>query len=177
MGSIREITGKNGKITYHVSIRKKDRPPLSASFNDRETAMIWAAYKEMLIDEAEAFGAKDTHLYTVRDVIMNKWANNARNLALFDRIFGEKWLSRPVGELNDDKLKELVREWKTIPIRRGGAKGNGPMKLPETRTLIVWLSYYSSALSHFAKKGFDVPNYVTPTILYCRELEIQEKKK
>lgn len=67
MASIRERKCSDGSITYHVSIRIKDQEEIHKGFKDKETAELYAWYKENLIKEMKNFEVPMQEMVTLRD--------------------------------------------------------------------------------------------------------------
>lgn len=69
MGTIREITRKDGTKSYHVEIRKKGYPPQRASFRTKTLAKKWEQQTEAAIQEGRHFKTIEAKKHTVGEMI------------------------------------------------------------------------------------------------------------
>lgn len=69
MGSIREVTKKDGTTSYHAEVRVKGSIPQRASFRTRTLAKKWVQDIESSIRDGRHFRTSESKKHTVKDLI------------------------------------------------------------------------------------------------------------
>ena len=171
MASIQEVTGPSGKI-YRVRVRIKGTRTRSATFNDRDTAEIWADYIHTIDSERKEFSPRDGDLITVGDVMLAKYGNQDKTFSTCKMSFTacNIW-DMPLNELTEDLLMQKVNYLLNTPVRRGGNyKSTGNLILPKPVTVLKKLAYLSSAINLMRKKGADLRNETGGVIQKLRDM-------
>lgn len=168
MASIRKRVSESGVTKYHVSIRKKGQT-ISASFNDMETAKLFAHIKEKVIDEMEAFEIKPKDLIRLKDGFQIKMEDaqeeNLSSHTIQDIKKAYDFFSLELGEdfyLNDltyEKIKEITEKLFKVKVCHGGdRKDFKNYKLPSASTVRRNLASISSIYGTLIKKGINIRN-------------------
>jgi hypothetical protein len=166
---------------WNVMIRKKNLK-LSATFSDKETAELWAKYKEDLYDEMEHFNVPPTELFKLSDAIDLK----ARSLkekdsaakTILDTLKLKEIFStvsdKPLSDISlDDYSKICERMLNTIVLRGGSAEKGKPVQ-QSIYTVYKKFRYLSIVYSFMIDNGLSLANH-PHTIL--RELERKMRPK
>lgn len=69
MGSIRELTKKDGSTTYHAEVRMKGQKPLRGTFRTRTLAKKWIQDTESGIRDGRYFRTTESRKHTVAEMI------------------------------------------------------------------------------------------------------------
>lgn len=116
MGTIRESNGR-----FNVQIRKKGNF-FSKSFSDKETALLYAKYKEDLIDEMVAFDVPKDEMITLRQAFAIKMKDleekGSERKSIIDLTTNinllDESLDLPLSKLDYNFWVELLDKWKSL---------------------------------------------------------------
>ena len=122
------------------------------------------------------FDPDPNHMYTVRDVLINKYGESGREYIETHTYF-TPILDSYIFHLDKERLMELAKTLlKTEVLRGGSSKSNsGKKKLPEPMTILRKFAYLSSAINHMIKQGVSITNNTVEVIAYLRELSKRKK--
>ncbi len=147
-------------------IRKKN-VQIIKSFNDMETAKLWAKYKEDLIDEMDAFEVPKNELIILKDALNmfyhkmesknydKKMQQDLRNLTKHYNNF----LDFPLKKISYDILLEHSLEMLNSKVKRGTQlQGKGIEKDISFRTVRNRISNLGIVYSFLIDNGIDVEN-------------------
>jgi hypothetical protein len=149
---------------------------MNASFKDRQTAYIWGKYQELILREADNFGAQPEDMYTIQDVMTAKYGEGARETKESIGYFQEI-MCVPLRDLTYDKMMDHANMLMKKVIYRGGQGKNssgrvsGTCKLPEIMTVLRKFAYLSSSINYMIKNGVNLTNNAAKVVLYLRDLE------
>jgi hypothetical protein len=163
MATIKERKGR-----FSCSIRKRNGE-LNATFSSKETAELWARYKEDLIDEISSFNPEIEEMFTLGEAISfkeqetkdrnldKKTQNDIYNLY---REF-EDVLHVPLKHIDlDYYIKKAERMLNTI-VRKGGARlkpGTGLARQQSPSTVLRKFTYLGGVYSLMQKRGLKIEN-------------------
>jgi hypothetical protein len=162
------------KNSYKVRIRRKDLN-LFSHFKNKYDALLWAAYKEDLIDQIIAFDPPLKDMVTLQDAIelkiqnadykSKKYLYDYKGLLTYFDKFKEKNLS----EISYQDLLSHFDTLLNIPIRRGGnSDDNGIKKLPEPNTILKKYAYLSTVYQLMIEKGMEIENIPIKIVKFMR---------
>lgn len=178
-------TFKNdGRKNFSVSIRRKGHN-ITKTFSDKETAELYAKYKEALIDEMENFDVPKKDLITLDSAIecrleelLNAKADRRTVLDVKGlRGFFPEFMNLTLSELTYEMLKNKIEKMMVEPIRRGGDRDKtGKLILQSPVTIRRKVAMLSSIYSLMIKKGVDCENIPLRILSFLHEI-IKKKKK
>jgi hypothetical protein len=134
----------------------------------------------MVLGEVKDFSPRDGDLYTLADVMEEKYTETGReyieSMDYFSSISGCS-----INELTYEKLMWHAKLLLETPIYRGGGnskdgKRGGTKKLPQPMTVLRKFAYLSSAINHMIKKGINLENHCLKVVSYIRNIEEKRKK-
>lgn len=180
MASIESRVNKDGSVSWRVQIRRKDRV-LASTFRDKETAEMWAHYKESLIDEIEAFEVPKEELVTFKDMIELKvkeaiesktsprYIKDLRNdMEEFSNRLGR---DRFVNEISYEELFEVVKGMIGEKTKIGGTKSDITTGSPVNRSpasVRRKLASYSTCITVLQKNGLNIDNIALKIMNWLR---------
>jgi hypothetical protein len=163
LATIRERKGRFGvKIS-------RNRITICQTFSTLETAKLWAAYKEDLLDEMEAFNPPKQEMITLEDAINFKIDNaikdglstrsvtDIKNLKIDFNAFLQKYMH----EISYDDLIAHCKKMSKIQVKFGGSVGNeksGKYSMPSPITIINKLKRLSTVYSNLNENNVDIDN-------------------
>jgi len=130
----------------------------------------------MILGELRDFGPRSGDMYTVLDVMGEKYGPDAREyIESIDYL--QEIAGTPINELSYDRLMELAKKLLATPVFRGGRSDNqtGTKKLPEPMTVLRKFAYLSSAINYMVKKGIELENNCLKVIAFLREIDKKKK--
>jgi len=157
-------------------IRLKDLQRV-ATFDDRETAELWAAYTERLHKEPRLFNARDCDMYTLRDALQAKYSKDSKECQGTSKWFGPL-IDKPIGEISYDEFLQHALNILNTEIRVKGAKDRpetGIRKRPEIQTVIRKYAHLSASINHLIKHGATLNNEPQKVVTYLREMDKKRK--
>lgn len=171
MASIKHREGK-----LYVQIRKKNID-LYATFSNENDAILWARYKEEMIDLISNFDPPLKEMISLNDAIDlkiesiqnidKKTLNDYSNLKAFFEIFINK-------KLNQIAYSDLMNHFENmikVPVTRGGSnKKNGNIKtfFPSPVTIFRKFAYLSTVYQNMIEKGVEIDNIAIKICQYMR---------
>jgi hypothetical protein len=178
MASIRKIQQR-----YHVQIRKKNIS-ICASFNDRDTAILWSKYKEDLIDQIIQFDVPMNELMTLNDALDLKLKDmiekrlDTRDIKIIRNDFQE-FLNIPIKNIKYEDYLEKMKKMSKQIVKIGGTldrQETGIKKIQSPKTIIRKMALLSSTYSLLIGMGIDLENSALRAMQYLRK-KIKEEKK
>jgi hypothetical protein len=171
---------KNGN--HELVIRKKGIS-LSRTFKTREDAELWAAYKEDLIHNIDAFDVPLKDMITLEVALKMKLdslqaqGKDSRDFQDLRKCFLE-FVDLPLSHLKYDVLMQYMKKMSESQIRRGGDRKNpgtsGILVDISSSTLISRISVLSTVINFAIENGVNVEN---DAYKVCQYLRANLKKK
>lgn len=161
--------------SFCVAIRKKNYQA-HASFADRETAEIWARYKEEVYDEMPAFAPPLAEMFTVKEAILlkakklhneqcnKKTIQDTENL----QIYFSDICDLPISEVKMEHLSKICERMLNTLVRRGGNQSKGKLNQQSIQTVHRKFRYLSVVFSLMQEQGVKISNF---PLQILRELE------
>jgi hypothetical protein len=149
----------------------------AATFDDRETAELWAAYTERIHKEPRLFNAKDRDMYTLRDALEAKYSKDSRECQVTSKWFGPL-IDRLIGDVTYDEFLQHALTILNTEIRIKGAKDRpetGILKRPEIQTVIRKYAHLSAGINYLIKHGATLDNEPQKVVTYLREMDKKRK--
>ena len=170
------IDQRNGK--YRVRISQKDHD-ITHSFHDYETAVLWAKYKEKLINEITAFDVPSAELVNFSDAVDLKIKKSIddnledrtiKDLQELHRVF-ECFENRDIITITFQDYVNFSEKFLRTLTTRGGNKNNktGRLVYPTKTTLLSKFRRLSSVYSNLISNGIPVENVALKVGAYLNE--------
>lgn len=167
--------------SFHVAIRKKNYQA-SATFGDRETAELWAKYKEEIYNEMPAFDPPLEEMFTLSDAIELKVKklkeNDANKKTIQDtmnlQIAFEQIIDIPICEITLDHLSKICERMLNSIVQRGGYQGKGKAVQQSVPTVHRKFRYLSVVFSLMQEQGLKITNH---PLQILRKLEEKMRPK
>jgi len=163
LATIRERKGRFGvKIS-------RNRITICQTFSTLETAKLWAAYKEDLLDEMDAFNPPKQQMITLEDAINFKIDNaikdglNTRSITDIRnlKVDFSTFLQRFMHEITYDDLINHCKKISKIQVKLGGSAVNeksGKYSMPSPITIVNKLKRLSTVYSNLNENNVDIEN-------------------
>lgn len=163
MATIQEVNGR-----YRAIIRKKDID-ISATFEERHNAELWAKYKESLIEQISNFDPPLKEMISLQDAIelkikkINDLGCDTKTLSDYKillKIF-EKFCHKSLSEISYSDLLNHFNDLMKIPVKKGGNHRDSTsavMNLPAFATIFRKFKYLSTIYSMLIEDGFEIEN-------------------
>ena len=159
MANIRERFGK-----YHVTVRKKNFQPMCASFSCEEDALLWARYKEDLLDQINSFNPPKNELITLDvaiDMKMQQLTDKQAAKTTIQDILNLKTilkdhLHKSLQECDESFFRDFFAISLCTKVQRGGIRGeksSGPLNTISPITILSRLNRLSSVFSNLIASG------------------------
>ena len=174
MATIQEITLSNGKKSYRATIRRSGSPMESSNFDDRESAVIWANYRESIIEESRKFSADDKDMLTINDILKIKFPNESREYKETCSYFG-CYLHLSLNEFTYEKMKEAAISLVNTPIYAHGSTRKEGSKLRDPVTVARKFAHLSSAINYCVSKGYNLPNDALKIVNWLKQMSTEMK--
>lgn len=162
---------------YRVRIRNRGND-YCRTFDDEETATLWARWKEDLIEKMKAFDREDRELVTLEDAItfkvrsLEENGNSKRDteaLLYLKNVFSGL-LGLSLKEITYDMLcKEADRIMNTKVTKGGKGDGlSGVSRLPSEATVLKRFVLLATVYSNLIENGVHVVNEAQAVVSYLR---------
>lgn len=171
MASFRErIAGR-----WTVDIRKKNCS-MQATFSDRETAELWAKYKEDIVDEIENFSPPTDELFTLSNAIDLKARSlkekEAAHKTIDDtlklKVYFDKFSDKSLSDISLEDYSEHCKMMLNMIVQRGGSLNKGKPVQQSPATVYKKFRYLSIVYSFMQEQGVKIVNHPQAIL---RELE------
>lgn len=155
-------TIKKRNNSFAVNIRKKETS-IYATFQSEEDAILWAKYKEDLIDQVEAFSVPVDQLVTIEDALEMKYAEKMKtDRKLHNQVIKLKkdfieWLDLPIDQITLEMIKFKASEME-----------NKGLSLTSIRNQTA---LFSSAISFQIERGANIQNQFTLMLSQIRGMK------
>lgn len=183
MGTIREITRKDGTISYHAEIRMKGHKPERGSFRTRTKAKEWIQDTESAIRDGRHFKTRESKRHTVGEMLdrfINQWLSKFPHRKEKQRQYLNWWQQYCGDELLSNLTPSTIASARDKLLHE--VTGRGSPRSPST--VNRYLSAFGKALTIAVKEwGWLEDNpmqkITRPTENQSRErfLSVMEKEK
>ena len=183
MASIKINENKDGSASYQVQIRRKNID-VYKSFSNKEDALLYASYKERLIDNIHNFEVDlqdrisisqlfELKIQNAIDVSSKEIKDIENSSKRFVDYFGK---NTPVNSIPFEKWKEFAEILYMSDVFRGYNSEKGKRKMSAI-TLRKIFAHASSAISYAQSHGMNLENHPLNIIqTHIRPLITKEKE-
>lgn len=174
MASIR----KNDSGNFRADIRKKGSKNVSASFSNKETAELWAAYKEDLIDQIKKFEVPLEDMINLETAIDMKVENMVNenfdkksigDVEILKNTFSE-FLDRSLVSISYDELFKKMGTMLNTIVKKGGHGEKGDKRVQSPLTVLKKFGCLSSVYSMLISNGMNLENHALKIMAILRKM-------
>ncbi|WP_339713158.1 site-specific integrase [uncultured Sneathiella sp.] len=150
----KRVSKSTGKVSYKVQVRKKGRPPLTATFEKKTDAKKWAADKEAEINQSKHFGYSISKKINLHDVI-ERYIKEVLSHKSSNTIRGQKaqlgWWQSELGKHSiSDISVDLVLESQAKLQKQVSKQGNQVSNSTINRYLSALSNVFTVAIKEWS---------------------------
>ena len=176
MANIRERFGR-----YYVTIRKKNFQPICAAFSCEEDALLWAKYKEDLLDQINSFEPHKNELITLDaaiDMKLQQLTDKQADKKTIQDIVNLKTvlkdhLHRSLHECDESFFREFFTSLLNTKVQRGGIRGEKSLGRTNTispATILSRINRLCSVFSNLIQLGITNHNPTYPIYQHYKKV-------
>lgn len=176
MANIRERSGR-----YHVEIRRKNFQSMCATFSCEEDALLWARYKEDLLDQINSFEPPKNELITLDaaiDMKLQQLTDEQATKKTIQDIVNLKTilkdhLHKSLHECDESFFREFFASLLNTKVKRGGIRGEKSLGRTNTispATILSRINRLCSVFSNLIQSGIANYNPVYPVYQHYKKV-------